>query len=102
MPCHNKVDAVILCGGRGSRLGNLTTHVPKPLIPVMGKPILFRMIDQLENLSVRRIIIIGGYLAEKLEQDVFNYLRQYKKQLDVIVTKQLYLTPEDAIFAEVT
>ena len=41
--------AVILCGGLGTRLGHLTRRVPKPMVMVAGKPFLEHLIIQLRE-----------------------------------------------------
>ena len=39
-PAAKMLDAIILCGGRGTRLAGVVKDVPKPLAPVLGKPFL--------------------------------------------------------------
>jgi len=39
--------AIILVAGRGRRMGKLTKDIPKCLLPIMGKPLLFHQIDRL-------------------------------------------------------
>jgi mannose-1-phosphate guanylyltransferase len=58
--------AVILAGGRGTRLGNLTEEVPKPMIHVAGKPILHHMIDWFSSYGVRRFVLAVHYKKEKI------------------------------------
>ena len=60
--------AIVLCGGEGIRLRPLTADIPKPLVPVRGKPIVDFIVEFLRNQSVTDITIAGGYLVEKLEQ----------------------------------
>lgn len=60
--------AVILAGGRGTRLGSLTANVPKPMIPVAGRPILERIVLHLVGVGIRRVVISVGYLAEVIEE----------------------------------
>lgn len=59
--------AVLLAAGRGTRLGDLTREIPKPLLEVGGKPIIFRIIDGLAGAGVRDVTVITGHLAEQLE-----------------------------------
>lgn len=56
--------AVILAGGRGTRLRPYTTIFPKPLMPIGDKPILEIIIRQLEAQGLRDIIIMVGHLSE--------------------------------------
>ncbi len=58
--------AIILAGGLGSRLRPLTEAIPKPLIPVHGKPILEHTIKQLSKHGVKNIIISVGYKAQQI------------------------------------
>lgn len=56
--------AVIMAGGRGTRLGGLTDDVPKPMLKVAGRPILERTLLHLVGLGIRRVFISVNYLAE--------------------------------------
>lgn len=58
--------AVILAGGRGTRLAPYTTILPKPLMPVGDKPILDIVIRQLRHYGYNDIIMAVGYLSELL------------------------------------
>ena len=55
--------AVVLAGGRGTRLGDLTREVPKPLLPVGGRPFLDYVIAVLARHGVEDIILSTGYLS---------------------------------------
>ena len=67
------IDAVILCGGRGTRLGNLTEDLPKPMLPVAGVPFLKILIDFLAAFSFRRIILCTGYKDHSIKRFFENY-----------------------------
>lgn len=58
--------AVILAGGRGTRLAPYTTILPKPLMPVGDKPILDIVISQLRHYGYTDITLAVGYLSELL------------------------------------
>jgi mannose-1-phosphate guanylyltransferase len=60
------MQAVILAGGFGKRLAPLTSEVPKPLLPVGGKPILVRQIEWLRGFGVRDVVLAVGYLRHKI------------------------------------
>lgn len=59
--------AIILAGGKGTRLRPYTTILPKPLMPVGDLPILEIVIRQLKKAGFKRITFAVGYLAELLE-----------------------------------
>lgn len=63
-----QVDVVLLCGGRGTRLGPLTAQVPKPLLPVNGRPFLLSLLLRLKGEGFRRFILAAHYLSGRFEQ----------------------------------
>lgn len=60
--------AVILAGGLGTRLGALTGDVPKPLVPVAGRPFLDWLLGEVRRHGIQRIVLIGGHRGEVLRQ----------------------------------
>jgi len=61
------MQAIILAGGKGTRLKPYTATLPKPLVPVGEFPIMEIIIRQLKRSGFRNITIITGYLAELIE-----------------------------------
>jgi dTDP-glucose pyrophosphorylase len=59
--------ALILAGGRGTRLLPTTNSLPKPMVPVAGKPILERLIDHLLGFGISHIVLSVGHLGEVIE-----------------------------------
>lgn len=57
--------AVILAGGRGTRLGALAETVPKPLLEVAGRPFLDYLLWNLKRSGLRRVLFLLGYRAEQ-------------------------------------
>ena len=57
--------AIFIAAGEGSRLGNLTKDLPKPLVDVNGKSILERQISLLRKNNVNDIVVTTGYKKEK-------------------------------------
>lgn len=58
--------AVILAGGKGTRLAPYTKILPKPLMPVGEMPILEVIVRQLARAGVGEIVLTVGHLAELL------------------------------------
>jgi len=60
--------AVIMAGGRGVRLRPLTESLPKPLVPVAGRPIIERLVMHLVGYGIRRVAISINYLGHMIEE----------------------------------
>jgi NDP-sugar pyrophosphorylase family protein len=60
------MQAVILAGGLGTRLGDLTATMPKVMLPFAGKPFLHHVIWLLKSQDIRDLVICTGYLGEKV------------------------------------
>jgi NDP-sugar pyrophosphorylase family protein len=60
--------AFILCGGRGERLKPLTDNIPKPMVPVAGKPILEYQLDLLKNHGINEAVLLVGWHGEAIEK----------------------------------
>lgn len=60
----NNLQAVILAGGKGTRLKPYTTNFPKPLMPIGDKPILEIIIEKLRKSGINEIILSTGHLEE--------------------------------------
>jgi len=57
-----KINSVaILAGGKGSRLKELTTSIPKPMVSVLGKPLIFYIVDHYVSFGVSKIYLLTGY-----------------------------------------
>ena len=59
--------AMVLAAGKGSRLAPLTNKTPKPLLPVQGRPLIFHLLDQLEQAGVNEVIVNIHHLGEQIE-----------------------------------
>jgi len=71
------LDAVILCGGLGTRLREETEFKPKPMVEIGGRPILWHILRRYHRFGVRRFILCLGYKGEVIRDYFLNYrLRQ--------------------------
>jgi D,D-heptose 1,7-bisphosphate phosphatase len=71
MTMHQSVDeAIVLAGGRGTRLRSVVSDVPKPLAPVAGRPFLGWVLDDLASSGIRHTVLATGYLSKQIEQYV--------------------------------
>lgn len=62
--------ALVMAGGLGTRLGELTKDTPKPLLDVGGRPMLDHVLARLEEAGVRKIFVAVHYLAEQIAEFV--------------------------------
>ncbi len=62
--------AVIIAGGKGQRLSSVSGDLPKPMVPVAGKPLLGRQLDLLEQCGIHHVKLFLGYKAEIIQSYV--------------------------------
>lgn len=60
--------AMILAAGKGTRVRPLTYDLPKPMIPILGKPVMEYLVEHLVRYGVQDIMVNVSYLHEKIEQ----------------------------------
>lgn len=61
-------EAIVLAGGKGTRLQSVVTDVPKPMAPVGGKPFLEMVLTTLAAQGFGRVVLSVGYMPEKIVQ----------------------------------
>ena len=57
-----------MAGGKGTRIASVRSDVPKPMINICGKPILEHQIDNLKACGLTDIILVIGYLGDKIKE----------------------------------
>src|SRR5215472_3459071 len=60
--------AIVLAAGRGTRMGALTEELPKPMLPIEGRPMLEHIVLRLREAGIERVLIVVGYRRELIEQ----------------------------------
>lgn len=81
---------VILAGGLGSRISEISKKVPKPMIKVGGQPIILRIINHYYKYGFNNFIIAGGYKYKEIQK--FFYNKIFKFKVRVINTGQKTMT----------
>jgi MurNAc alpha-1-phosphate uridylyltransferase len=64
--------ALILCAGLGTRMKPLTLNTPKPMLPVLEKPLLHYHLEKLANTNIQRVVINTFWCGEKIIESVGN------------------------------
>lgn len=58
--------AVILAGGKGERLRPITDTIPKPMVPINGRPFLEYLLELLKVNGIKEVVLLLGYMPEKI------------------------------------
>jgi histidinol-phosphate phosphatase family protein len=77
--------AVILAGGRGTRMRPLTDDRPKPMIEIAGRPFLAYIVERLAGQGIERIEMLLGYLPDVI-RDYFGDGKQFGVAIDYVVS----------------
>lgn len=76
--------AMVMAAGFGTRMRPLTEHLPKPLVQVLGKPLIDYSLDLLAKSGVEEAVVNSHYLAELLEA----YLLERKSSPRIIISRE--------------
>jgi D-glycero-D-manno-heptose 1,7-bisphosphate phosphatase len=80
--------AVVLAGGRATRLGTLAAATPKPLLPVGGRPFLFWLLRELSRFGVEEAVLLTGHLAERMEEAVPALVAALPKPMRITLSRE--------------
>jgi len=88
--------AVILAGGKGSRLGSLTKSIPKPMVSIGGKPIIWHIMKIFASQGITNFIICLGYKGGVLKKFFSNIKENWNIECvntgqNTLTAKRLYL-----------
>jgi len=63
---------LILAGGRGTRLKPITDEIPKPLLPIQGKPVIEYTLDLFKKFGIKKVLLSIGYMGDQIKEHFGN------------------------------
>ena len=80
---------IILAGGYGSRLGKITESVPKPMVKIGGKPILWHIMNYYAHFGHKEFVICLGYKGELIKEYFYNF-EKYNSDFSIdLISKEI-------------
>lgn len=73
MPDDSSIQTIILCGGRGTRLREYTETIPKVLVEVGGRPILWHIMKTYAHAGFAEFVLTLGYLGDRVKEYFLDY-----------------------------
>ncbi len=70
---HSEIPVVILCGGMGTRLREVTEKIPKPMVDIGGQPILWHIMKLYHHFGFRRFVLCLGYKGWEIKEYFLRY-----------------------------
>lgn len=86
-PIDDAPVGVIVAGGLGTRLGDLTRELPKPMLPIGGVPLLRRQVDQFREAGIGRVVILAGHLSPVIEERALAWSDE-RCRIEVVVERE--------------
>jgi glucose-1-phosphate cytidylyltransferase len=87
---------VILCGGMGTRLREYTENIPKPLVEVGGRPILWHIMKLYSSFGYNEFILCLGYKGEMIKQYFMDYKSWKNKDFTLHLDKNSHIEDHDS------
>lgn len=106
MTALHQMEAVILCGGLGTRLREETEFKPKPMVEIGGHPIVWHIMRRYAMFGVRRFILCLGYKGDSIRDYFLNYrcyhsdFTVHLKKGDVEIHDQVNVEDWEIVLAE--
>lgn len=79
------MEAIILAGGRGTRLSPVVPDLPKPMAPIAGKPFLSYLLQWLQKQGCTRVCLSVGYKADAIE----SYYKSSFQDLQIVYAREI-------------
>ncbi|MEE9542950.1 MAG: nucleotidyltransferase family protein [Thermodesulfobacteriota bacterium] len=82
-PGYADITAVILAGGKGTRLRDAVSDVPKVLARVLGRPFITYLLDQLDEAGLKKVVLSTGYMNEMVSAELGDSYKDLKLSYSV-------------------
>ena len=83
-------EAIVLVGGKGTRLQSVIQDIPKPMAPVAGKPFLCHILNKLQKCGITKVVLATGYLHDVIYQyfgkNYANLTIKYSRENEPLLT----------------
>ena len=79
---------VILVGGLGTRLGTLVADVPKPMLPVAGRPFLWWLLREVSRYGISDVVLLTGHLSEVVEAALPALVSSLPRPLNIRISRE--------------
>ena len=79
---------VVLMGGLATRLGGLAADMPKPMLPVDGRPFLSWLLREVQRFGIERAVLLTGHLSEVVEAAIPSLVDSLPKQMDIRLSRE--------------
>ena len=87
----NKI--VVMAAGKGTRMKELSKDIPKHLLPVSGKPFLYYPLNNIKKAGFTEIILVVGYLKDKMQE----FVEEYKNQFNIKLVDQYQIVGTEKV-----
>ena len=78
----------ILVGGLGTRLGTLVADVPKPMLPVAGRPFLWWLLREVSRYGITDVVLLTGHLSEVVEAALPDLVAALPRPMRVTISRE--------------
>ncbi|HEY5239336.1 MAG TPA: glucose-1-phosphate cytidylyltransferase [Rhizomicrobium sp.] len=95
MSAEQNIKAVILAGGKGTRIAEETSARPKPMVEIGGRPLLWHIMKIYSHYGVQDFIICCGYLEQKIKEYFLNY-RYQNADITIDVSGKVHVHQDNA------
>ena len=77
-------EAIILCGGLGTRLKSVLPNLPKPMAPIKNKPFLAFVLEYLKRQNIKKVILAVSYKYEIIQ----NYFQNSYLNMEIVYSRE--------------